>query len=45
MDERRGPRTSTERTIPNELRGHTERTGHTKQDRVELHLIKTVVRE
>ncbi len=35
--------TSTESTIPNQLSSNTEGTGNTEQDRIELHLLQTVV--
>lgn len=44
-DERGGPRTSTERTVPNELGSNTERTRDTEEDSVELHLVQAIVRE
>ena len=35
--------TSTERTIPDKLCSNTERTGDTKENGVEVHLVETVV--
>ena len=44
-DDKQGPRTSTERTIPDELSRNTERTRDTEEDGVELHLVQAIVGE